>query len=208
MFNCIRKISGTEKQVYLSFDDGPDPRVTPALLEILEDFQSQATFFVIGEKARRHPLLLEQMVDTGHAIGDHSWDHHYRYFFQSKKKLKAWIEHGQKELAARIGHTPIGFRSPAGVLTPPLQSVLKSLGIPLIHWNRRFFDTVRVFDGRKAEKAAREMSGGDILLFHDGNCPDPKRFLEGIRTLLRQGAARGLEFRGISEPEIASLRSQ
>lgn len=197
MFNfakgAVTAIHTKEKVAYLTFDDGPNPAVTPALLDLLDETGSQATFFVVGEKAAKNKSLLLEMVRRGHSIGDHSWDHRYHYFFGSEKRLGDWILRSQKSLE-ELGIPPIGFRSPAGVVTPRLVETLTRFGIPLIHWNRRYFDTTFAFTASKAKRAANKLMAGDILLLHDGNCRSPLTFLNSIRQLCERGKQRGYTF--------------
>ena len=199
MLKAVRKVSTQEKEIYLTFDDGPNPKVTPALLELLENYESQASFFVIGEKAHRYRQLTLLIQDRGHAIGDHSWDHKFRYFFRSDKVLKNWIQQSQKRLTEILGEPPIGFRSPAGVITPPLKRVLKELQLPLIHWNRRCFDSVWGFTPRKAEKIAARLQPGDVILLHDGSGPNPELFLSATKRLLELGKEKGFEFKSLKK---------
>ncbi len=188
--------------IFLSFDDGPDPKVTPALLELLDDLDAKGTFFVVGERALRYQDLTRWLLERGNAIGDHSWDHKFKNFFRSDAQLRAWIERGQRELSAVIGQRPLGFRSPAGVKTPPLRRVLTQLAIPCIHWNKRFFDTNFIFNPKRAARAAEKLHSGDILLLHDGNCPDPNTFLDGVTTLINLGKQRGFQFRALTPSDL------
>ena len=190
------------KSVFLTFDDGPDPAVTGPLLKLLAEFDAMATFFVIGQKAQKHPAVLNDILLSGNEIGDHSWDHAYRPFFQSRAKLQRWIARSHFELATLLGRAPVGFRSPAGIITPPLVRSLKELGIPLIHWNRRCYDTRFRLGEAKAARIANQLRGGEIVLLHDGNTRDPKALLEGVKIILSIGKSRGLNFQRIPRSNI------
>ncbi len=183
--------------VFLTFDDGPDPDVTWSLLKLLDEYQAKATFFVIGERAQRHAAVLKAAVDSGNEVGDHSWDHRYRPFFQSQANLQSWIVRSHSELASLLGRPPVGFRPPAGIITPPLVRALEELGIALIHWNRRFFDTRFRISTAKAMRIANQLQGGEIVLLHDGNARDARALIAGVKTVLEVGKSRGLRFQAI-----------
>ena len=72
---CITRVETTEPLIALTFDDGPDPRFTPALLELLERHDARGTFFMLGSSAAQHPDLVRQVAEAGHTIGNHTWDH-------------------------------------------------------------------------------------------------------------------------------------
>lgn len=194
----VRRQPTPEPAVYLTFDDGPDPQLTPVILDILKRHGAKGTFFVITERARQQSELIQRILQEGHAIGDHSWDHRYRNYFVSRSQLEAWIEKGRRGLEDLIGPRSVGFRSPAGVVTPKLVKVLRDKNIPLILWNRRFFDTAYRFTAEKAKRAAQQIAPGDILLLHDGNNRDAATFTAGLERLLETGKARGLRFERLS----------
>lgn len=164
---AIRRMPAPKGRYFLTFDDGPHPEFTPRILDCLSESGGKATFFVVGTRAREHPALIDRIVKEGHAVGDHSWDHGYRYFFRSERALESWIRRSQGELSSRLGRCSVGFRPPAGVVTPPLVRVLGQLEIPLILWSRRYFDTQIPFTPRRATRAAGKLVAGDIVLLHD-----------------------------------------
>jgi peptidoglycan-N-acetylglucosamine deacetylase len=199
---CQRRVETKEPIVYLSFDDGPDPKITPALADLLKELGANASFFVIAKNAQSQKEIVRRLLNEGHAIGNHSLDHRYGIFFRPEKELKMWIEEAQTALSTLIGTRPIGFRSPAGVITPRLVSALKELSIPLIHWNKRFFDTNFTFTPARARRAAQSLSGGDIILLHDGNCRNPATFLSSVTGLIRLGKDRGFQFRALTTLDL------
>lgn len=166
---CISEIPNQQNQIFLSFDDGPEPGKTDAVLKLLNELSIPATFFVISEKAKKNPELIKQILEQGHAIGNHSLDHRYKIFFKSKSELRNWIETSQKQLTELCGSIPVGFRSPAGVRTPKLHAALRDLNIPLIHWSHRFFDTVKPLNAEKIIPKLKNLRSGSVLLFHDVN---------------------------------------
>jgi peptidoglycan/xylan/chitin deacetylase (PgdA/CDA1 family) len=184
----------SDPRVFLTFDDGPDA-FTPEILDCLASHEARATFFVIGEKALAQRPLIAQVQKGGHAIGNHSWDHRYIYFFRREAQLKNWIADAHRRLGDLCGNDPIGFRSPAGVRTPPLGRALADLRIPLIHWSQRFFDTARLWTPDRAQRAVNRLSPGEIILLHDTQSPSRRPiFLKALEHFLRAGKARGFRF--------------
>jgi len=191
----IRSIAAQSKSVFLTFDDGPDPVGTLKVLEILKKHQAKATFFLVAEKIRTHQDLVREIVAQGHALGNHSWDHRYRYLWTGKERLIQWIKSADIELN-RAGKSPsVGFRPPAGVLTPPLLKAARELNQPVILWNERFFDAVFTWSETKARKSAAKLTGGSIVLLHDRQ-PAHRidSFCKTLDTYLACLKARGLRF--------------
>jgi len=153
--------------VYLSFDDGPNERLTPKVLDLLESKGIQATFFAIATEAKKNAPLVKRIIEGGHTLGNHSYDHQFKNFFASRSRLQEWITDGEKTISDLSGEATVGFRSPAGVETPPLWDTLEDLKMPLVHWDIRFFDAVWPWTPRKAERSLARLKPGSIILLHD-----------------------------------------
>lgn len=180
------------KPLYVTFDDGPDPEGTPATLAVLARHGAKATFFVVADKARRHPDLLRQVVAAGHAVGNHSLDHTWNAFFARRATLKDWVAESERVLHGLLGHATVGFRSPAGVRTPPLAWALRQLEMPLVHWNVRFFDKVRPWRRDAAVASLPQTDPGSIVLLHDSQRPENlATFVATLDAYLEAAAAQG-----------------
>lgn len=156
-------------EIALTIDDGPDPLVTPYVLDLLEAHGARASFFVIGRLVREHPALAREIVARGHAVENHS-EHHLKTFsLRGPGWLAREIGAAQDTIADVCGRVPRFFRAPAGLRNPFLEPVLARLDLQLASWTRRAYDT-RTGD---AEIVCRRLSdglgAGDILLLHDGN---------------------------------------
>ncbi|WP_018605155.1 polysaccharide deacetylase family protein [Uliginosibacterium gangwonense] len=155
--------------VALTIDDGPDPEVTPKVLEILAAYQAKATFFCIGKKVEAFPELAQAIVAAGHAIENHGQCHHT---FNSLQGMSGWtreIADAQASIHKATGQTPRFYRPTAGLRNPFLDPVLHRLDMHLASWTRRGYDT-RVQDSEQVfTRLSRGLRGGDILLLHDGN---------------------------------------
>jgi len=190
-----RSVPNDRNQIFLTFDDGPDPLCTPDVLELLKRHQITATFFLVANRASNNQELVHEIVNAGHSIGNHSLDHRYSRFFACSKKIVRWIEESETVLNAIIKRPTVGFRSPAGVVTPSLVRALQSLHMPLIHWNVRFYDTNFHFTKKRALKACRTLSAGSIILLHDTQrSPNKEIFLESLDLFISEAKRSGFYF--------------
>jgi peptidoglycan/xylan/chitin deacetylase (PgdA/CDA1 family) len=155
-------------QIVLTIDDGPDPDVTPQVLDILDRHAAKATFFCIGNNAVRHQALCREIVQRGHTIENHSQRHSYAFAFSSTSACEREIQAAQQTLARSTGRAPRYFRAPAGIRSPLLDPVLGKLGLRLVAWTRRGFDTVNGNPLTILRRLQPGVKAGSILLLHDG----------------------------------------
>lgn len=157
-------------QVAITIDDGPNPAVTPAVLDILDQWNAKATFFCMGQKILAHPELARQIVRRGHSIENHSYNHRHYFSLMGPQALRREISQAQDAISQVIGTKPLFFRAPAGLRNPLLDMVLQEQGLRLVSWTRRGFDTVSQDSDWVLKQLLRRLSAADILLMHDGNC--------------------------------------
>ena len=156
-------------EIAVTIDDGPDPEVTPRVLDLLDARDARATFFVIGRRVRRHPGLARDIVARGHAVENHS-EHHLKSFsLHGPRWLEREIRAAQATIEDACGVTPGFFRAPAGLRNPFLEPVLARLDLQLAAWTRRAYDTRNGDPLAVAGALQRNLAAGDILLLHDGN---------------------------------------
>lgn len=156
-------------EVAITIDDGPDPEVTPLVLEILERYQARATFFCIGKQALQHPELCREIVRRGHAVENHSLSHQWFFSLLGPWRIHREVQGAQLVLGEICGQTPRFFRPTAGLRNPELEPVLSYLGLRLCTWSRRGFDTRVDNSDVVLNSLLRDLKGGDILLLHDGS---------------------------------------
>jgi len=182
--------------VAITIDDGPDPLVTPRVLQILAQYHARATFFCIGEQVARFPALLRQCTAAGHAVENHSHTHRCTFALMGPGQLRREIERAQQIILHAGGALPRLFRAPAGLRSPWLDPVLQRLGLQLASWTRRGFDTISCEPERVLERLTRDLRAGDILLLHDGHAARSRRgeavIIEVLPRLLEELARRGL----------------
>lgn len=162
-------IQNKEEGIILTFDDGPNPSTTPQVLEILNEFNLKATFFIIGKEAEKHPDIVAKIYAEGHLIGNHSYSHsNYMTFFNSKKMIKDF-EAARVIIKDIIGVSPNYFRPPLGLTSPKYTKMLDKVNYQSIGWTYRSFDTM--IDDKKTliDKTIKAIKSNNksILLFHD-----------------------------------------
>jgi peptidoglycan/xylan/chitin deacetylase (PgdA/CDA1 family) len=184
-------------EVALSFDDGPDPEITPRVLDLLDRHGAQASFFCIGAAARARPGLVREIAARGHTVGNHTDLHPHHFAAMAPAAMSRQIDAAQATLTTLIGSPPRFFRAPMGLRNPLLQPLLAARGLTLVSWTRRALDGV---PGDPRAAAGRLCAGGpragDVLLLHDGHAgrgPDGRAIvLSVLPDLLAELAARGL----------------
>jgi peptidoglycan/xylan/chitin deacetylase (PgdA/CDA1 family) len=191
------------REIALTIDDGPDPEVTPAVLDLLDRHQVKATFFCIGEKARRYPELCSDIVARGHAVENHSERHRHNFSFLGPRGYQRELQAAQDIFVAITGRRPQFFRAPAGLRNPFLGPVLARQGLRLAAWTRRGFDTRTGDAGAVKRRLLPALQPGAILLLHDGNCARTAAgvpvILAVLPGLLQQAADAGLRFVTLSQ---------
>lgn len=156
-----------KNQLLLSFDDGPDPIYTPLVLDLLDQYDAKAIFFVIGEHAEKRPLLLQEIKARGHRIGNHSWSHHPYFDFFSVNKMLEEVKKANDLIEKITGEQPVFFRPPFGITNPRIAKLLLKSGMKSVLWSYRSYDTKSRSNDRIIAEIKKEIKGGEILLFHD-----------------------------------------
>lgn len=156
-------------EVALTIDDGPDPEVTPRVLDLLDAAGAKASFFCIGRDVMHQPALAREMVARGHAIENHSQHHLKLFAMLGPWQMRREVADAQESIADTVGRAPRYFRPTAGFRNPFLEPILASLDLRLTTWTRRPFDT-RCGDADVVlARLTRGLAAGDILLMHDSN---------------------------------------
>ncbi len=154
--------------VALTFDDGPDPEVTPRILDILATHGVQATFFMIGRKVEKHPEVAARVHQAGHTIGNHSLDHDHFGINRSVDYWRKQVGETQRLITEATGQRPLLFRPPMGFKTRSLARAVREERLPIIGWSQRGYDTRPGTPDALVRKLLKRTSGHDIVLLHDG----------------------------------------
>lgn len=189
------------RRVALTFDDGPDPQRTPAVLDLLARQEVRATFFVVGARAEAHPELVRRMATEGHVVGNHSYTHSWRFPLRSLGRTVEELRRTGEVLHRITGRQPRLFRPPFGVTNPTIARAVRRLGLDPVGWSIRSLDTMGQSPERVAARILRRLHPGAVILLHD-RCAGSERLVgllvEGLRS-------RGLE--PVTLPELFDIEA-
>lgn len=181
----IRKITAAgQSTIYLTFDDGPDPEITPQVIAMLNKYNAQASFFALGEKVIKHPDIICNMAKSGHMVENHSWSHPAFFFFLPWSQLRKQLTKTNEVISTATGRVPNYFRAPAGIKSPMLQLLLIHLGLQLAAWSKRGFDTMSKDADKIEQRLLKDLQAGDILLLHDGSSAVDNNDQQVVLTVL------------------------
>lgn len=186
-----RRFATTEREVWLTIDDGPDPADTPKILELLAAHDARATFFVIGENALRHPELVKAITAAGHEVAHHTHTHPLVMFWCATPAQVARELDAALEALGRAGSKPARFRPPAGVKNPWLARQLRLRGLTCVGWSARGLERWSRDAGAVARRATRGVTAGSILLLHEGPRVPAAIRVEAIRCVLERLREQG-----------------
>ncbi|HEY4155097.1 MAG TPA: polysaccharide deacetylase family protein [Puia sp.] len=166
-FKSICSGPHTQREIALSFDDGPDPFFTPVILDLLKERGVETIFFCIGKKIPGNENILHRIVAEGHLIGNHSYSHQRFFDLFGPDKMHEDLQQMNEAIQAATGLLPRLFRPPYGVTNPNLKKAVERNRFISIGWNLRSYDTVIRDENRLMQRVLRRIKPGSILLFHD-----------------------------------------
>ena len=178
--------------VALTFDDGPDARSTPALLDLLRESNIEAAFFCIGKKVAAEGDLTARILREGHLLGNHTFNHSNATNFFTAATLRDELTKTQNAIQAATGIAPIYFRPPMGLSNPRIFRVARELKLSVIGWSARGLDTQCTSPEKIVARIVRRLQPGAIILLHDGNIP-AERLVVTVKLLLANLRERGYE---------------
>lgn len=181
----------------LTYDDGPNDPYTWRMMEVLERHGVKATFFLIGQFVRQKPEIARALVDAGHVVGSHTWDHP-NLIFCSKTEVRRQLEQTQKAIFDATGVEATLFRPPFGGRRPASLRTVHGFGLLPIMWNVTCYDWKAKSTAEIVAHAGRQIRGGDVILLHDGGylCmgADRSHSVEASDQILARYQRAGYEF--------------
>ncbi|WP_129644752.1 polysaccharide deacetylase family protein [Peristeroidobacter agariperforans] len=196
-----------QPQVALTFDDGPDPEITPAVLDMLAQHDARATFFVIGRNLEKHRALGEHIHREGHELGNHSWQHSYLLNFSSAAGHGVEMDRCSQLIKSvtQSDREPL-YRPPVGLKSPAMARAAHQRNLNVVAWSIHSRDTFARDPRAVANGVVRRIRPGDIVLMHDGHDRDNQHrplILEALPLLLQ-----GLRERGLKSVTVSELSSE
>ncbi len=196
--SALYRLPGADNVVSLTFDDGPNPHATPAILDALRREKVPATFFILGRHADRWPSLVRRIADDGHQLGNHGYWHR-KLHRRGPAYVRDDLTRGTDAIAAASGGTrPRHFRAPHGFRSPWVTSIARTLGQRTVGWSLGVWDSARPGAGEIVRRSVAGMQAGSILLLHDGDGYDPEgnrlQTAEAVPLIIDGLRARGFRF--------------
>lgn len=204
----VRRGPRGQKLVHLSFDDGPDPRYTPRVLQVLADYRLPASFFVVGCKVEHQPGLTRRIVAEGHEVGSHTYEHRHAYGLGWAKSNTAIVTNA-KVLCKVLGRPITWFRPPWGAMNLFEWIAVKKTALRPLLWTSNAKDWLVKSSPRMIqERLLKRVKPGAILLLHDsgGQPGAPEQMLQALPGIIEKLRAAGYQF--VSLQEIAGGRGK
>lgn len=165
---CVWRGRRSERAVALTFDDGPDPEHTPAVLDVLAREAVTATFFLIGRRAAAAPGLVRRIAAAGHELGNHTWSHRSLWGLGPRETARE-MRGGQEAIAQAAGRAPAFFRPPWGKTNLAMFPALRALGTPCVFWTVQPEGRHAVEPAAQLAYAAARVCPGAIFDLHDAD---------------------------------------
>ncbi|WP_420829088.1 polysaccharide deacetylase family protein [Brevibacillus fulvus] len=198
VYEPIHRIDTKKKVVALTFDDGPDAKYTPLILELLHRNKVPATFFVLGSQAEKYPKVMDWIKKAGHEIGNHGY-YHYDLHKLTEQEIYDEIKRAEKSILKTTGILPQYYRPPGGVMTPDVMSAVQSSGYDIIHWSVDPRDWSLKRSASVITNSVKEnLTSGDIVLFHDGG-QNQRQTLSALQGLITDLKKKGYKFVTVSQ---------
>lgn len=189
----VTQFATARREVWLTIDDGPDPATTPRVLALLDAHGARATFFLVGEKAERHPELVAEIVRRGHSLANHTHTHPSTTFWAaSPRRTEREIDAAATVLQRASGAPVRWFRPPVGIKNLFLHRALARRGLDLVLWSARGYDGLFSDAAAISKRIVRQLKPGAIVLLHESGPPSSPR-VAVIEQVLQALPAAGFQ---------------
>lgn len=183
--------------LFLTFDDGPIPEVTPAVLKLLQKYNATASFFCIGDNVRKYPGVFQQVVDAGHVIGNHTFNHLNGWKTKADRYLENVEQCAQElNLKSHDQNSKSFFRPPYGRITWSQYSIIRKK-YSIVMWDVLSEDWKVELSGEDCfNNVKRKAKSGSIIVFHD-SLKAEKRMIQALEKTLEYFSKKGFRFEGL-----------
>lgn len=186
------------KRVALTFDDGPDPESTSAVLDALDEAGVQAVFFCVGARVEAQPDIVRRIVSEGHLVANHSQHHAWTLNFRMRAGLTREIGAAQEAITDVTGTPPRWYRPPVGLTNPHLAGALRKLGLACVGWDVRGFDCHAQAAAPIVQRVLSKARNGSIIALHDSGV-DPAVQAEAVTRIVKGLQDKGYEIVRLDE---------
>ncbi len=196
--SVIGRGSRTGRDLYLTFDDGPNPEATARILDVLAEERVPAAFFMVGEHIRRFPDLARRVGAGGHEVGNHT-DSHVKLHRRGPDRIRTELSTAHRTIVDQVGIAPRVFRAPHGYRNPFVGVQTRRLGYQTIGWTFGVWDSDRPGADQIRARTRKHLRAGAIILLHDGDGYDPhgdrRQTAEALPGIIQDARALGYTFR-------------
>lgn len=201
-----------DKVAYITIDDGPDAKNTPAILKILDDYGVKATFFVIGTSIEKNPDLIKQIHEAGHVVGNHTYNHRYNETYASDESFWQSVKQTEELVFNIIGVRPILIREPGGKFRtmPEKQQMVREEGYGLVHWNIDSYDSrspipnsQTIFENVKRQAKKERLWPAMVMLFHENS--GHQSTVEALPLVIEYLQEEGFSLKTVIEMDIGVM---
>lgn len=194
VYHCNRNNSN---RIAITFDDGPHPKHTPEILDILEENNVKATFFLIGQNVKNYPDCAKRILRDGHEVGNHTYSHRVLKSL-TREKIEKEITEMENQLSKIANYHPKLIRPPCGMYNDALVKTADETGYKIILWSIDTKDWAHSSTESIVSNVVTNVRGGDIILFHDyisGEDGTP----DALKVIIPKLKSMGYEFVTVSE---------
>jgi len=186
----VWRIESTSNELFLTFDDGPHPDVTPRVLDLLNEYNAKATFFCIGDRVKQYPTVVEQILAAGHTIGNHT-QHHLNGWKTPAHEYVNDVAEAQGLIKKTL------FRPPYGRITRNQERAVRGLGVKIIMWTILSADYDQdISPADVSRRVTENIEKGSIVVFHDSE-KAAVNMLFALTELLKKASLQGFKFKAL-----------
>jgi|SaaInl0LU_22_DNA_1037365.scaffolds.fasta_scaffold00303_24 peptidoglycan/xylan/chitin deacetylase (PgdA/CDA1 family) len=192
----VWRVATSQKEIYLTFDDGPTPKVTQWVLQELEKYEAKATFFCIGKNTKAHPEIVKELKKRGHSIGNHTCNHVNGWHASTQSYIEE-IEQTQKIFDETMGSSSFLFRPPYGKIKPAQAKALIQKGFQIVMWEVLSADFDKKTSPEKSfQNVLKNTTSGSIVVFHD-SVKASRNLQHALPKVLHHFSEKGFAFKSL-----------
>ncbi|HWP97125.1 MAG TPA: polysaccharide deacetylase family protein [Syntrophomonadaceae bacterium] len=199
----ICRVPVKEKVVAITFDDGPYPKYTEQILDILDKYEIKATFFMIGQRVEEYPDIAREVQARGHLIGNHSYTHSRDMSELSEEEILKEMKPCEEAIVRITGQNPIFYRSPSGNTNSIILKAAQEQGYYTVNWSIAADYHLAKTPQQMADRVIQNIQPGNIILVHDGRFPERWKDVEATPLIIQGLMEKGYRF--VNLPELLQM---